>query len=190
MLRLVNILTERRILGFRQFGADDGGPMVCFSDCSPAGARALVEQERYEWLGLAFTKDFAFRQWAAGPVLCVRGDEMQLLAESLRGRTVRYSPGTLWEQPHSGWDLGDPDTDEPSQWTYEREWRARAEGNPPGCAFELEDVGFLLGPEDCDLELADHFGSARRDMRKWVLQARWKLLSQFDPCRGNVWDSP
>jgi hypothetical protein len=186
MQRLANILVDRCILGFRQFGANDGRRMVCFSACSPAGARALVKQDRYEGVGLAFKKDFAFQEWGAGPALNIRGDEMRDLPEPFRERTVRYWPGTIWEGSHS-FELADPDLDNPSEWMYESEWRGRATGAVPGCRFQLKDVQFLFGPENGEFTLEKCVGREQKDVRNWLLAADWKVLDEFDLCRGNMW---
>src|SRR5437763_1740339 len=84
--RLLDILRERRIRPFPAFGqAAADTPVVCFTECTPGGVETLIAQGRYEPWGIAFKKDFIFRN-GGGPAFYVRGDEWPLVTTNIERR--------------------------------------------------------------------------------------------------------
>jgi hypothetical protein len=151
--RLTNILAERRIRAFPVFGSGEL-PVVCFSECTPAGVETLLNQGRYGPLGIGFDKDFVFGK-GGGPALYVRGDELaewraaEGLPDTLRARATKLWPGRDYvldelDAQRRPVILTDYDLDKPSEWMHEREWRVLGAGDPPGFMFDLSDVAFIL----------------------------------------------
>lgn len=143
--RLTQIMISRTIRAFSPFGSSD--PVVCFTECTQPGIRALMSAKRYEPCGIAFRKDTVFAA-GGGPALYIRGDEWDEVDElppNLRARATRFWPGAeadVGEEPLS-WNL-----ERPSEWTHEREWRVLASGNPPVFRFTWEDVAFVISPDE------------------------------------------
>jgi hypothetical protein len=137
--RLFKILEEGAIWAHRVFWVS-GPPVVCFTECSPAGISTLIAECRYRPYGVAFTKDFVFAA-GGGPALYVRGDEWDqigCLPPDMRARCTPYWPGTEPDSPD------EEVFDAVSEYTHEREWRVRGEGDPPALRFDPEDVAFLI----------------------------------------------
>lgn len=141
--RLLRILSEGRIQGFRTFGLNQA--VVCFTEASPAGVSTLVREQRYHPWGLAFTKDFVFAQ-GGGPALYVRGDEWASTfqwPDHLRARAARLWPGM---------EIAEDDPIPPSymlnesEWTHEREWRVPCIEGRTEFRFSLSDVAFVIAP--------------------------------------------
>jgi hypothetical protein len=137
--RLVRILEEGAIVAHRVFWVS-GPPVVCFTECSPAGISTLVAERRYRPYGVAFTKDFVFAA-GGGPALYIRGDEWDqigCLPPEMRARCTPYWPGAEPDSP------GEYVFDAVNEYTHEREWRVRGGGDPPAFRFQPEDVAFLV----------------------------------------------
>jgi hypothetical protein len=132
-------LAHGEIRAFRVFfGYDD---VVCFTECTPAGVTAMV-QERYEPWGVAFSKDLVFKR-GGGPAFYVRGDEwddVYHLPTRLRSRCTKFWPGASAEDG----ELLDPALTQDSQWLPEREWRVPGIGEPPSFQFDPDDVAFIV----------------------------------------------
>ena len=68
------------------FGGDE--PVVCFTECTPAGVQTLIRERRYSPWGIAFMKDFVFSR--GGPTFYVRGDEWKYVESGFpRGSSER-----------------------------------------------------------------------------------------------------
>lgn len=144
--RFEAILAKKQILAFPPFGYDVGVPVVCFTECTPAGIGTLLSQTRYRPLAIAFEKDFLFQN-GGGPAFYIRGDEWEFvkdLPEQLRGRATRLWPGR--DGAVDKWQLEDPFLDTRSEWTHEREWRVHGTGSPPAFNFSLADIAFFIVP--------------------------------------------
>jgi hypothetical protein len=140
--RLAQIMMTFGIKAFPPFGLGD--PVVCFTECTISGIKALMSESRYQACGVAFTKDYVFKQ-GGGPAFYVRGDEwpaIEHLPAALRARTTRFWPGAIPEHGEMlPWYL-----QRPSEWLHEREWRILGKGAPPRLPFQWEDVAFLITP--------------------------------------------
>lgn len=140
--RLKAILGGGSITAHRPFFGYWPDRVVCFTECTPAGIRTLITEDRYEPWGIAFTKDFVFRR-GGGPAFYVRGDvwhEVERLPPSIRAFATKLWPGARVE-PGEDFDrqLGGR-----NEWTHEREWRVMGNGNPPAFRFESDDVAFVI----------------------------------------------
>jgi hypothetical protein len=143
--RLANILEEEAIRAFPVFfGGDD--PVVCFTECTPAGVRTLIRERRYSPWGVAFTKDLIFKR-GGGPAFYVRGDEWKHVENGfppeLRARCTKLWPGADFE-PGLETIFADARLGTPSEWTHEREWRVFGDGDQPAFRFRTEDIAFVV----------------------------------------------
>lgn len=137
--RLARIVVDRHLVAASTFGAAE--PVVCFTESTKAAIQALLAEGRYTPCGIGFSKDFVF-QHGAGPVLYVRGDEMEgteALPPRLRSRVVRFWPGA---EADDGETLP-PALAGPSEWLHEREWRMCGD-----LTFDLDDIKFLVTPHE------------------------------------------
>jgi len=144
--RLAQIFDAGEIRAFPVFFSGED-PVVCFTECTPAGVRTLIRERRYTPWGIAFSKDVIFGA-GGGPAFCVRGDEWHLVEDAsfppaLRARCTKLWPGAdLGEGLTS--ILADQRLKTPSEWTHEREWRVIGDGEPAAFRFRLEDVAFAV----------------------------------------------
>lgn len=144
--RLFNgILKPRTIRAFSVFYGSDH-PVVCFTECTPAGVQTLIREGRYGPWGVAFTKDCVFQK-GGGPAFYIRGDEWSdveaaALPARIRARCTKFWPGADLETANE--ILGDDRLTKAAEWTHEREWRVLGTDDPPGFRFEPEDVAFLV----------------------------------------------
>ncbi len=135
------ILQHGEIRAFRVFYGWD--PVVCFTECTPAGIQTLVAEGRYAPWGVAFTKDFIFRQ-GGGPAFYVRADEwdpVSSLPTQLRARCTKFWPGMISEESEEQIPAG---LSAVTEWTHEREWRILGSGTPPAFRFAASDVAFVV----------------------------------------------
>jgi len=132
------------------FGGDE--PVVCFTECTPAGVQTLIREHRYSPWGIAFSKDFVFSR-RGGPAFYVRGDEWKYVESGfpreLRARCMKLWPGAEFE-PGIDPIFMDDRLRTPSEWTHEREWRVAGEGDPPAFRFRDQDVAFLVVGSNID----------------------------------------
>jgi hypothetical protein len=137
--RLLHILVDCRLRGFETFGAE--APVVCFTESTKAAMRQLIQEGRYEPVGLGFSKQIVFDR-GGGPALYVRGDEWPAataaLPQPLRSRLVRLWPGA---DPEPGDGSLPRHLSRSSEWLHEREWRV-----PGDVHFSWKDVRFLIVP--------------------------------------------
>jgi len=143
--RLAAIFESREIRAFPVFFGGNT-PVVCFTECTRAGVRTLLREQRYAPWGIAFTKDFIFHR-GGGPAFYVRGDEWKYVEAGfppeIRARCTKLWPGADFE-PGLESIFADGRLTKPSEWTHEREWRLFGEGDPPAFRFRDEDIAFLL----------------------------------------------
>ncbi|MBV9154659.1 MAG: hypothetical protein JO097_00220, partial [Acidobacteriaceae bacterium] len=123
---LRKIMSERRLLS-GNYRIRGGYDCVCFTE-APLKAFAdrffaQLAPSRYAPFGLMFNKSFVF---AAGgrPVIYEPESEFMVLPEEIRWRHVRY----------------EPTSEDPVDFTWEREWRIRCEEFP----FSTADAVIIL----------------------------------------------
>lgn len=126
--RLCSIVEQGRLNGGN--GHIRGGfTCVCFTEAPlPALQQGLVNSKdfsRYVPFGLVFDKPWVFAR-GGRPVIYQADSEFEALPEAIRWRHVRYEPGA----------------DPPIDFTWEREWRLRADFldfDPGSCALVMPD---------------------------------------------------
>ena len=101
--RLYRILWQRRIRGFRQFGAEPA--TVCFSESPLDHMKWLIRERFWPPWGILLARQVVF-DLGGGPAWYVRTDQLAKLPEEIRGWAVRLDAG------HRR-----------SDWLHEREWR-------------------------------------------------------------------
>jgi hypothetical protein len=135
------VLTSGEIRAFRVFYGIGADEVVCFTECTPEGVKAMIRQSYDPW-GVAFTKDFVFGR-GGGPAFYVRGDEWDdvwNLPPRLRSRCTKFWPGAA---PGPG-EVIDPALTKVCEFLPEREWRVLGTGDPASFRFESADVAFVV----------------------------------------------
>lgn len=109
--RLESILREQQL---RPAVTYSGGlPAVCFTESTVSGLEYLIAQRGFQPWGIAVRRQWVYDQGGA-PVWHVRPEDqaaVEQFSPRLRTWTVRL----------------DPDTERPSDWLHEREWRVPCE---------------------------------------------------------------